>query len=173
MSGFQKGENNPSWKGGVSLKEGYKKERATIYRKTHLEKMRRYQKKYREEHKEELIKKAVEYRKTRRKHIAKYNKKWIKNNPEKYRQQIRNKKARKRGADGSHTLREWESLKKKYNYMCLCCKRFEPEIKLTEDHIVPLKYGGSNYISNIQPLCANCNSRKHTKTINFLGSMAK
>ena len=69
---------------------------------------------------------------------------------------------------GSHTNIQWSELKKKYNYMCLCCKQQEPFIQLTEDHIVPLSIGGSNDISNIQPLCQSCNSIKHTKIINYL-----
>lgn len=64
----------------------------------------------------------------------------------------------------SHTFGEWELLKKQYGYTCPCCKKSEPEIKLTEDHIIPLSKGGTDIIENIQPLCLKCNMHKHTNT---------
>lgn len=74
---------------------------------------------------------------------------------------------RKKNAIGRFTPREWQELKEEYNYMCLCCKKNEPEIKLVSDHIIPLSRNGSNYIKNIQPLCISCNSRKYNKIINY------
>jgi 5-methylcytosine-specific restriction endonuclease McrA len=70
-------------------------------------------------------------------------------------------------AEGFHTIGDWGLLKKQYGYTCPCCKKKEPEIKLTEDHIIPLSKGGSNYIENIQSLCRCCNSKKRTKIIDY------
>lgn len=66
--------------------------------------------------------------------------------------------ARKLNALGTFTIREWEEKKKEFDYCCAICGT--DEAKLTKDHIIPLTKGGSNFISNIQPLCQSCNSRK-------------
>ena len=103
---------------------------------------------------------------------------WKENHPEDYkemrrRERVKNKERinhanrmyylRKSGAEGSFTIGEWELLKKQYGFTCPLCKRTEPNIKLTKDHIIPLSKGGSNFIENIQPLCLGCNARKRDK----------
>lgn len=92
---------------------------------------------------------------------------WRRKNKDKVNYYSRLRKARRRGAGGKYTLIEWESLKKSFQYTCPSCGKNEPEIKLTVDHIVPISKGGSNSISNIQPLCSKCNNLKGTKTINY------
>jgi hypothetical protein len=66
-----------------------------------------------------------------------------------------------------HTHGEWELLKAQYNWTCPACRRQEPDIKLTEDHVVPLSKGGGDNIENIQPLCGSCNCKKHDKIITY------
>ena len=62
------------------------------------------------------------------------------------------------GYSGAHfTLEEWERLLEACGRRCLACGSGED---LTVDHIVPLSLGGSNAITNIQPLCEECNGRK-------------
>lgn len=84
----------------------------------------------------------------------------------KYRSWIKNKRNRlKRSNGGSHTFGEWKALKAQYNWTCPVCGKSEPEIILTEDHIIPISRGGLDDIENLQPLCQSCNSKKNNKII--------
>ena len=132
------GKNNPNWKGG---------ERTFNYKEWH----RKQAVKWRKENPEKVN--AVN---------RKYYRKWAPKNRERLRQKYRLRHYKVKNAPGSHTLGEWELLKKQYDYTCPACGRKEPEIKLTEDHIIPITRGGSSNIENIQPLCRSCNCSKHT-----------
>jgi len=77
------------------------------------------------------------------------------------------RRAWKIGSGGTITETEWLDLKEKYNYTCLRCKRKEPKIKLTLDHVKPLKLGGENRIENAQPLCLSCNCSKGARWIDY------
>ncbi len=70
-------------------------------------------------------------------------------------------------ATGSYTQLEWSEVLSRYD-RCPGCGRTWKDIRplrgrdsaITIDHIVPLSRGGANDVSNLQPLCHSCNSRK-------------
>lgn len=66
---------------------------------------------------------------------------------------------------GKHTTSEWLLLQFYYGNRCAACGKRTS--KLTRDHIVPVSKGGKDSISNIQPLCQRCNSKKSTKIVRY------
>ena len=86
------------------------------------------------------------------------------NKPELYRNHQRNREARKRGADGKHTVRDLHCLLQHQGLSCYCGVSFLL-ITPTIDHIVPISQGGSNWPDNIQLLCQPCNDGKGVKTM--------
>jgi HNH endonuclease len=114
---------------------------------------------------------------------AQASREWRKNHPRKAKAlRLHGKhlrRARERNADGSFTLLEFRKLCKKYKYKCLCCGKTEQQLFrlhriLAPDHVCPISRGGSNDISNIQPLChsmfggrGGCNNSKHAKEIDY------
>lgn len=103
------------------------------------------------------------YYKNKARYLAS-DRRWRRNNPTAARAIIERYRARKLGAVGTYTAAEFDALCRQYDSLCACCGMGKP---LTVDHIVPLSCGGSNDISNIQPLCQSCNSSKGTKTIDY------
>lgn len=84
---------------------------------------------------------------------------------ERGREANRKRDARKRAIikiHGTHSVSEWNELLKKYDSKCAKC---ETQEKITRDHIIPLSKGGTDLISNIQPLCHSCNCKKHARLL--------
>lgn len=75
------------------------------------------------------------------------------------------RRGRKRGAEGSFSMKEWRDLCIFYNSTCLMCLR--KDVKLSQDHVIPLSRGGNNTINNIQPLCRSCNNHKSTHILDL------
>jgi 5-methylcytosine-specific restriction endonuclease McrA len=135
---------------------------------------------YREKNKDRITERERAYRDAHREHIAATGKMWRENNrdrrdqarrrwqetnPERVRDIVLIANHKRRTDNGSFTADEWKALCLKYGNQCLCCGR--TGILLSVDHVVPISAGGSNSISNLQPLCRKCNSRKKNKTIDY------
>jgi 5-methylcytosine-specific restriction endonuclease McrA len=75
------------------------------------------------------------------------------------------RRVRKVGNGGIHSIQEWNNLINFYGKICLSCGSKPKRLEI--DHVVPLALGGSDFISNIQPLCKRCNSKKQTTVIDF------
>lgn len=148
------------------------------YKKQSL-KYKEQQKQYRMEHKEEQsirqriwVSRNLDHYKEYQQHwrelnpklSCEYTKRWQQKNKEKVRHYVKMRQNRKKGAEGTFSFGEWESLLLKYNHRCLSCGSSSD---LQPDHVVPISRGGRNSIDNIQPLCGKCNRKKHTKTIDF------
>jgi 5-methylcytosine-specific restriction endonuclease McrA len=65
---------------------------------------------------------------------------------------------------GKLTLQEWDLIKEAYGQRCAYCG--SAGLKLTKDHIIPIRHGGDHTAMNVVPACMKCNQRKHD---NFWG----
>ena len=54
----------------------------------------------------------------------------------------------------------WRKIRVKIINRDQCCQICGTESKLTVDHIIPRRLGGTDEPSNLQTLCVSCNSRK-------------
>lgn len=131
------------------------------YRKRNPESAAKYMAKRRLERREEVLEQdRKRYSKNKSKFLKK-GKTYRENNPEVFATHARNRRALLKGSEGNHTKEEVLDLLKKQNYKCANCLK-NIRTRYTADHIICLKHGGSNYISNIQILCISCNSKKGT-----------
>lgn len=83
-------------------------------------------------------------------------------NPEQKRSDTRNRRARLRKAEGRHTFKDVEAILERQGYTCVYCNSCLRE-KYEVDHIMPISRGGTNWPSNLQCLCPDCNGRKWCK----------
>lgn len=98
--------------------------------------------------------------------MMRYRAKWLSRpeNRQKYNAWQANRRALVRSAEGSFTAAEWLALCEAAFGKCLRCGLEED---LTIDHVIPLSMGGTNHISNIQPLCKFCNCMKGARHIDY------
>lgn len=117
-----------------------------------------------EKHKEERIARNTIYRRANADRINQLSKRWIAANKQRSLDIRRAYRGRRKGNDGSYTSDEWQALCDRFGRKCVKCGS---DGRLEADHVVPVSKGGSNDISNIQPLCRSCNARKWAKEIDY------
>ncbi|MCA9367107.1 HNH endonuclease [Candidatus Kaiserbacteria bacterium] len=91
-----------------------------------------------------------------------YAKLWIKENPEKRREYDRNKRARRKMAEGTHTADDIKALYEGQGGKCWYCG-IDVGDDYHVDHFIPLSKGGSNDVGNLRISCPKCNMQKHAK----------
>ena len=106
------------------------------------------------------------YRQANRIKRIEYDKCYRQANPDIARAHRRDRRARKRANGGHISPAEWRSVLARFNGKCAKCG--SPD-NIHMDHVVPLAKGGKHSVDNVQPLCATCNLRKHTKIEDYRG----
>ena len=103
-----------------------------------------------------------------RENTRKANRKWCAANPEKNRAKMHKRRCRIAGNGGIHTAEQFKALCAHFGNRCVCCGQLR---KLSADHVISVKMGETfmlplgflNDIDNLQPLCQECNNKKHSQ----------
>ena len=156
----------------------YERSRATLphrveacrkYQEEHKEQIAQYKKIWTANNRESVDASKRSYYEREREVILARSKKWAENNSEKVRQakinNLRKRRAARHTSRGHFTVEEFKELCERYGNKCLACG--DTEAVLEADHVVPLTKGGSDSISNIQPLCGSCNRKKFVHIIDY------
>jgi len=141
--------------------------RAARYKVAFPERVKLSHKQDYERHRERYIERAAEWAAAHPARCREIGKAWSASNPERVRDSRvaskANARARALGVEGELDLTSRAQMIARWGDLCLACGA--PEVTL--DHVVPLVLGGSNDISNLQPLCIDCNRAKNRKTTDY------
>jgi len=103
--------------------------------------------------------------------VVSYQREWLKKNPEKNRRYVRQYRVKRAGAAGTCSDEQLQARIALYGGLCWvpgCGKAYE-----AIDHVMPLSKGGSNWPSNLRPICKRHNSQKKDRApAEFLGRAA-
>jgi 5-methylcytosine-specific restriction endonuclease McrA len=90
------------------------------------------------------------------------SRRWRTENKDRVALYARNRRARKKASEGSHTVEDIRRIERAQGHKCAYC-RISLRAASHVDHIKPLARGGGNAPSNLQILCPPCNQRKRSK----------
>ena len=136
------------------------------YRQKHREKLLARKRRYYHENKAKVEAKNREWAEAHPEVVRETRRRWKRRNPQAVKEDSNKRRARKQNAPGDgFTEQEFEELCEFYDHTCLRCEK--NEVPLSRDHVIPLCKGGINDISNIQPLCMPCNSKKGLRSTDY------
>lgn len=152
------------------LKSNAWKERNKAYlKKQSAEKYAADPEKYRKQaldsyykNKESRIARARTWKEENKDHVLKYAIAYAKSHREQRSACERNRNARKRSSEGTHTAQDVLLIISLQRGKCAFCKKTLNGVYHV-DHVIPLALDGSNGKENIQVLCPKCNLSKNKK----------
>ena len=136
---------------------------ARDYYAAHKEERSAYQVKYAEFHKEKISARGHAYYEANRDRLIQYARDYHEANRAKHAIYARHRKVLQRAKVPIvfHSEDEWVERLAWFGGGCAYCDTTE---NIVRDHILALANGGDDAISNIQPLCISCNSRKERRS---------
>ncbi len=153
------------WRASSKRNRATRSEYQKRYRAENADKVKDWNKAWREANKDRLQEYMREYEpKWRAANSEKRRaavKRWRQKNPKRAHHSTQRYWARKHGAEGSHTFSQKQGLLRKQGHRCFYCG--ESLAEYHADHFIPLSKGGSDYIENIRMACPPCNLSKSDK----------
>lgn len=116
-------------------------------------------KRYRRQNRISIAKYAIRYYHKHKVIMDKQARRWRRDHPEKSRERCRQYRVRKSGAKGNCLVEQWQARWNFYGGLCYLCGR----PATLQEHVIPLKKGGTNWPVNLRPACVRCNSIKTDK----------
>jgi 5-methylcytosine-specific restriction endonuclease McrA len=147
---------------------------STQWQITNRDRYNQIQTNWRMRHPEQALQKGRAWRAANRERSNAFSKKWVRANREKVRARTQRwvqanrariqlyaqeRRAREAGASGSTTPEQLQARIDYYGGCCWICRVPYQAI----DHVISLKDGGTNWPSNLRPICKACNSAKGSK----------
>lgn len=132
--------------------------RFATYRNKNKEILQEKIKKWRQDNPQKILDGRAAYYKKHRLEILKK----ARENPEARRCAVRNRRARIKKSQGTHSKQDVLKILKYQNRKCANCARCVAS-KYHVDHVMPIALGGSNSPENLQILCPKCNLKKNKK----------
>jgi len=142
------------------------KERNKAYYQKNKDRYKERGRKWQDENKERIAKKRRDYYLENRERLKAYQKEWKKRNPDLHKRH----KTKRRAIKMQVETEVWthEEIAAQGTGLCPYCGKeigfvYDSEI-MQIDHMIPLSRGGSDLTENLEPVCCECNLKKHAKT---------